>query len=217
MSNYDQMLALGQRLFLDWDQAEMIRRYHLESDENHLYLRFLGQRHRIDRKTAAVENLDTQRPAGCCAALSIFDYLCRDNALPGMSGRWRAVNALKHTGQSSPNAAELHQRHAERMQTHIPALKEALQGLTLAPFPQGDAACVFEVFPGFYAVFQFWEGDEEFPPSVRFLWDDNALGYLRFETLFYVMGEFLELLWTKIAEIERKSCPQARQTRRCML
>ena len=206
MSNYDQMLALGQKLFLEWDQGEMIRRYHLESDENYLYLRFLGQRHCIDRKTAAVENLDEGKSADCSASLSIFDYLCRDNILPGMSGRWRAVNALKHTGQSNPSASGFHQRHADRMQAHIPALKEALESLALAPFAQGDAACVFEVFPGFYAVFQFWEGDEEFPPSVRFLWDDNALAYLRFETLFYVMGEFLELLWAKIAEIERKSC-----------
>ena len=41
---------------------------------------------------------------------------------------------------------------------------------------------------------------------MRFLWDDNALSYLRFETLFYVMGDFLEHIWTKIAEIERNSC-----------
>ena len=203
MSNYDQMLALGQRLFLNWDQQEMLRRYHLESDEGYLYLRYLGQRHRIDRNTAVVENLDARKTADCAASLSIFDYLCRDNVLPGMSGRWRAVNALKHAGQSSPNAAELHKRHAIRMQDHIPALKQALQELALAPFPQGDAACTFEVFPGFYAVFQFWEGDEEFPPSVHFLWDDNALSYLRFETLFYVMGGFLERIWTKIAEIEK--------------
>ena len=203
MSNYDQMLALGQRLFLNWDQQEMLRRYHLESDEGYLYLRYLGQRHRIDRNTAVVENLDARKTADCAASLSIFDYLCRDNVLPGMSGHWRAVNALKHAGQSSPNAAELHKRHAIRMQDHIPALKQALQELALAPFPQGDAACTFEVFPGFYAVFQFWEGDEEFPPSVRFLWDDNALSYLRFETLFYVMGGFLERIWTKIAEIEK--------------
>ena len=203
MSNYDQMRALGQRLFLNWDQQEMLRRYHLESDEGYLYLRYLGQRHRIDRNTAVVENLDARKTADCAASLSIFDYLCRDNVLPGMSGRWRAVNALKHAGQSSPNAAELHKRHAIRMQDHIPALKQALQELALAPFPQGDAACTFEVFPGFYAVFQFWEGDEEFPPSVHFLWDDNALSYLRFETLFYVMGGFLERIWTKIAEIEK--------------
>ena len=137
MSNYDQMLAMGQRLFLDWDQQEMIRRYRLESDEGYLYLRYLGQRHRIERASGKVENLDEQRPAGFNASLSIFDYLCRDNVLPGMSGRWRAVNALKHTGQSNPSASNFHQRHADRMQEHIPALKRALEGIALAPFPRG--------------------------------------------------------------------------------
>ena len=29
----------------------------------------------------------------------------------------------------------------------------------------------------------FWEGDEEFAPRLRFLWDENALQYLRFETM----------------------------------
>ncbi len=205
MSNYDQMLALGQRLFLEWNQDQMIRRYHLGSDERYLYLRFLGQLHRIDRLSARVVNLVTGQPAGFTAALSIFDYLCRDNALPGMSGQWRAPNALKHVAQSSPSATSLHQPQAERLQNHMPALREALAAIELAPFPQGDAACVFPVFDGFYAVFQFWEGDEEFPSSARFLWDENALAYQRFETLFYVMGEFFDLLWQNIAIIERKS------------
>lgn len=205
MSNYDQMLALGQRLFLEWNQDQMIRRYHLGSDEHSLYLRFLGQLHRIDRRSAGVVNLATGQPAGFTAALSIFDYLCRDNALPGMSGQWRAANALKHVAQSSPNTTSLHQPQADRLQNHIPALRQALPAVSAAPFPQGDAACVFPVFDGFNAVFQFWEGDEEFPPSVRFLWDENALSYLRYETLYYVMGEFFDLLWQNIAKIERKS------------
>ena len=61
------------------------------------------------------------------------------------------------------------------------------------------------MFDGFDAVFQFWEGDEEFPPSVRFLWDENTPDYLKFETTFYVMGCFLELLERRIAESEKNN------------
>ena len=43
-------------------------------------------------------------------------------------------------------------------------------------------------------VFQFWESDEEFPPVLKFMWDENVLDYLRFETLYYVMGDFLDAL-----------------------
>lgn len=205
MSNYDQMLALGQKLFLDWDQGAMIRRYRLDAEEDYLYLRFLGRMHRVNRNSAAVEAMHPCAPAGFHASLTIYDYLCRDNPLPGMSGQWRAANALRHVAQSSPDTVSLHQRQADRLQNHLDALHAALPALSAAPFPQGDAACIFPVFDGFNAVFQFWEGDEEFPPSVRFLWDENALSYLRYETLYYVMGEYLDLLWANIAKIERKS------------
>lgn len=60
-------------------------------------------------------------------------------------------------------------------------------------FP-GDAAFVFHVFPFLPLVFQFWESDEEFPPVLKFMWDENVLDYLRFETLYYVMGDFLDAL-----------------------
>ena len=38
------------------------------------------------------------------------------------------------------------------------------------------------------------ESDEEFPPVLKFMWDENVLDYLRFETLYYVMGDFLDAL-----------------------
>lgn len=35
---------------------------------------------------------------------------------------------------------------------------------------------------------QFWDEDEDFPASVRFLFDRNALLFMHYETLWYVMG-----------------------------
>jgi hypothetical protein len=35
---------------------------------------------------------------------------------------------------------------------------------------------------------QFWEGDDEFPPRVRWLWDENALMYLKYETMWFALG-----------------------------
>ena len=34
----------------------------------------------------------------------------------------------------------------------------------------------------------FWAGDEEFAPRMRFLWDENSLQYLRYETMHYLLG-----------------------------
>ena len=88
---------------------------------------------------------------------------------------------------------------------HIPALKLALEKIGTAAFPQGDVACIFPVFDGFNAVFQFWEGDEDFPPAVRFLWPENSQDFLKYETLYYVMGCFMEKLKNRIEEIEKNS------------
>ena len=197
------MLAFGQKLFLEWDQEEMIARHQLHADETCLYVNYLGSPHRILRTTGKVENLSTGQSAGPATGLAIFDYLCRDNLLPGMCGRRCPVNSLRNAGRSSPDTASLHQKHADFFQQHMPALKQAVAGYS--PFPHGDIACIFPVFDCLDAVFQFWEGDEEFPPSVRFLWDENTPCYLRYETTYYVMGDFISMLYSRIAEIEKNS------------
>lgn len=206
MDNYARALEYARGLFLQWDQAAMIERCRLCHDEDNLYLNFLGDPWRIERASGRAWRIGREEAqANFSQGLSIYDYLCRREPLPALSGRLCPVNALPHVAQSNPNTTDYHQPHADFFQNHIPALKQALQEAGIGSFPKGDAACLFPVFDGFNAVFQFWEGDEEFPPSVRFLWDENAQGFLKYETLYYVMGCFLEKLRSRIAEIEKNS------------
>lgn len=197
VDNYARSQDAARLLFLKWDQEAIIARGRLAADEESIRLNFLGQPFRIHRATGAVENCAANRPANFSESLSIYDYLCRTEPLPLLTGRYRGTNALKHVPQSSPSATSLHQRWADRFQQCLPQLRAALAEVGAAPFPQGDAACVFPVFDALPAVFQFWEGDEEFPPPVRFLWDENTPDCLKFETLYYVMGCFLE----RVAEV----------------
>ena len=205
MGNFGQMLSFGQKLFLEWNQEELIARHRLQADESYLYVNYLGQPHRILRSTGEVENLSTGLDAGPSASLAIFDYLCRDNWLPGMCGKRCPVNSLRNAGCSSPDTTALHQKHADFFQQHMPALAQAVRDSDYTPFPHGDIACVFPVFDCLDVAFQFWEGDEEFPPSVRFLWDENTPFYLRYETTYYVMGDFISIVCKRISEIEKNS------------
>ena len=205
MDNYQRALIYAQELFLKWDQAAMIARCRLKHDADYLYLNFLGDPWRIARRSGVAQRLAGGEAidANFSQGLSIYDYLCRKEPFPALSGRFCPVNALPHVAQSNPNTGSLHQKHADFFQQHIPALRAAVACVGAAPFDKGDIACLFPVFDGFNAVFQFWEGDEEFPPSVRFLWDENSQGYLKYETLYYVMGCFLEKLRDCIAGIEK--------------
>ena len=40
-------------------------------------------------------------------------------------------------------------------------------------------------------MLQLWFGDEEFPPNLRILWDENALLYLRYETMYFAVDALL--------------------------
>ena len=41
---------------------------------------------------------------------------------------------------------------------------------------------------------QLWYGDEEFPPRLRFLWDENTTRYIRYETTWYALGLLMKRL-----------------------
>ena len=53
---------------------------------------------------------------------------------------------------------------------------------------------IIDVFDFFPVCVRFWDADEEFPASLQFLWDANALDFLYYETLWYVMDELIGLL-----------------------
>ena len=204
MDNYEKALIYARELFLKWDQEKIIARYRLRADENYIYIAFLGLPYRIERSSGVVEcTADAPREADFSESLSIYDYLCRETPIPGLSGRLLHVNSLRNAAKSSPSDTSFHQKWADKYQQNMPALEKAIGQMGIAPFPQGDVACMFSVFDGFTAVFQFWEGDEDFPPSVRFLWDENTPDYLKYETTYYVMGCFVDRLDRRIADIER--------------
>ena len=60
--------------------------------------------------------------------------------------------------------------------------------------PQETLLSVFMSFRFCRSSSSSGESDEEFPPVLKFMWDENVLDYLRFETLYYVMGDFLDAL-----------------------
>ena len=193
MTNFEKMCAETVPLFLSYDQAEMIRRCSLRADGDSLYPVYLGEELRLDRKTGDLFRADGSE-ADPGLTLIVFDYLCHDTEPRPLSGRLCPASALPGLGVSRPKDGDFYSRYSEQFDSHIAELAQTLTDMGGKPFPTGDAAAEFQLFPGFPLVFQFWEGDEEFPSSVRFLWDERTGDYLHFETLFYIMGDFLRRL-----------------------
>ncbi|MCC8065807.1 MAG: DUF3786 domain-containing protein [Clostridiales bacterium] len=197
-SNYEITRNQAELRFLNYDQEKMIEKFHLKHDEQYLYIVFVGQEYRIDRRSGRTEwsrdgFLHVER-AGFNEVLSICDVLCDSKEDCCLSGRFARVNDLKGTVRSSGLGNDLYGKYAEYFDGRTAALKKACEALGGEEQRIGDVAYLLHPFPFLPLMLQFWESDEEFSANLKFMWDENTLDFLRYETTYYVLGHVLERL-----------------------
>ncbi len=189
-NNYTLMAERARALFLTFDQPAMCDRLGLPMTESEIPVRFLGEELRIRRADGRVLRPDGSE-AGFHAVLSVYDALARSNS-PRLSGEFVPTAALHGIRGTHAVHENLHSPAAQRFAGRADALAAALRALGGQPWGKGDVSCILDVFDFFPVCVRFWDADEEFPASLQFLWDANALDFLHYETLWYVMDALIE-------------------------
>ena len=195
-SNYDLQVDIARQIFLQYDQALLIRKFHLEADETWLYLTYLNLPCRICRKSGRVE-LFEKTWTECRSfntVMTIYDLLCYSKGpdMPALLGQWCAVGTFVVTGVT--NTEGFTRKFAALFDGRLEGLRAACQtmgGEILPSMAGADLTCRIPATPFFPVLLQFWAGDEEFPARVLILWDRNADKFLHFETTFYLQGDIL--------------------------
>lgn len=201
VSNYDLQVDIAKRIFLAYDQEEIIQKYRLQADEQWIYLQYLNTACRISRNDGVIEEYVDDAWQACrdySTVMTIYDLLCYHKGVtaPTLFGQWCSVGSFVVTGVT--NTETFTKRYAARFNGRLEEMRAACEHLggTLQPRMAGaDVTCRFAVTPFFPVLLQFWEGDEEFPPKLMLLWDRNTDRFLHFETTFYLQGDLLERLW----------------------
>ena len=194
-SNYDVQVQRAKDAFLQWDSRRIAEKFSLRRDGQWLYLSYLGRMHRISCENGDVEEqaAGQWRPGSFGAHMAIFDALCRETA-GTLSGKWATVNNLEGLHHPGVGEETMYGDIARAFSGKQQRLCEIGARWGAEPFPVGDAAFILPIFPFLPMVFQFWEGDDEFPPQIRLLWVSNALSFVRYETIWYIAGDLLEEL-----------------------
>ena len=193
-SNYDIQTGQAQRLFLTFDQAEIQQDFGLRCDGQFLYINFVCREYAILRTTGEIFLADDGSKAGFNEVLSIFDMLCKGQGRPVLSGSWESLSRLGgFIGAGHSNSSML-DPYTAAFTGKTRELTQACLALGGKPMKTGDVSFLLPVFDFFPVWFQFWDGDEEEPASLRFLWDKNTLRYLHYETLWYIMMHILQQL-----------------------
>jgi hypothetical protein len=204
--NYAITAENARLLFLKEDQEKLIRKFHLRADETHLYVRFLDLTYRIARGIGLIQKSEDREnftdDHTYHTALVLYDYLCRSAEDRQLAGRWISMLNLGHSFHRSllEGSDSIFAKSAVLFSNRAAALEAVCAHLGGQKMAVGDVAYVLPVFDELPVYFQFWDGDDEFPPKIVFLWDANTSRYIQYETTYsvvdMVLGRIRELMLT---------------------
>lgn len=195
-SNYETMRDRMQLKFLEYDQQHMTEKFGLDQDENYLYIEFAGRRYRIGRRNGKAEwsenDFRTCAAAGYNEAMSIYDVLCCSRDGCRLSGRFCDVNHLKGTVQSSGPGQSVFLRQIQKLDGKTEQFCRACEALGGEKERTGDVSYLLHPFTFLPMLLKFWNSDEEFPASLKIMWDEHILDYVHYETTFFIAGHMLQ-------------------------
>ncbi|MBO4938525.1 MAG: DUF3786 domain-containing protein [Oscillospiraceae bacterium] len=201
-NNYLIQAGQAKKRFLTYDQEKLIAKFRLKFDTDYLYVNLLCKQYRIDRKTGDME----YRCGGSWLdgnsfeeVMTVLDLLCDSRDDRWISHRWKNMQSF---------GLQFHQNLLEEqrdpMAEYIDSHPERLHGACLAlggeALKGADISYAIEVFDGLRMAVQFWHGDEEFAPRLRYLWDENAGQYIRYETMYFAVNLLLRRLRENMGE-----------------
>ena len=193
--NYQIQLENAQKFFLTYDQEKLIGKFRLKNNESYLYFTMFSTPYRLSRRTGKLERFGAawEDANTFGEVMTSLDILCDSRDDRYLTGRWVSTQHLGkhiHTGllepEEDPLATAFHQSPG--------SFARACKALGGRPIPGGDEAYAVEVMDGLEIGIQFWFADEEFPAQLRFFWDENALTYIKYETMHYALGHLRQLL-----------------------
>ena len=97
ISNYDRQVDIGRRIFMEYDQDKIIRRYELLADEHWIYLDYLDASYRISRENGKIEEQQKENCWKECRSydtvMTIYDLLCyaKGDTAPVLYGAWQTL------------------------------------------------------------------------------------------------------------------------------
>ena len=193
-NNYLIQAQQAKERFLTYDQEKLIAKLHLEADEHYLYVPMLSHSYRISRFSGDIEKKSDKGWIDANTfeeVMTLLDLVCDSKDNRFLTGKWKNMTdfGLMFHRNLLENKVD---PWAEKFQADPEGFQKACLALGGKPFSLGDIAYAIELFDGLSILVQLWFGDEEFPACLRFLWDENALMYIKYETMYFAKGLLLQ-------------------------
>ena len=203
MSNYETAKHTAQKLFLSSYQHERIRRFSSGEDETYIYLEFLSTPFRIQKETGLCESLASDghyEEASFNTAMTLYDLLSFGKGGPltgdmvSLAGLSTVQNAYSFAGKG------MFSRYEELFDQKKDKLSAVCRALNGVPKGKGDVSYLIPVNQEIFLLFSFWDSDEEFPASLQVYADRGILGYMHYETVWYMVAALLSRISSLLSD-----------------
>ncbi len=205
--NYALQVRAAQAYFQNYDQEALIRKFSLAHDETYLYFTMAARPYRLRRWDAALEKMveglwrDGNSHSEVMTAL---DVICDAKENRFLTGRWKSMQNFglqfhRTLLEDRPT------REALAFDRDPAGLAQACRTLGGRALPGADVSFALPLLLGLEVCLQFWQGDEEFAPRLYWLWDENALMYIKYETMYFAVNLLLSRLEEEMARKGAKS------------
>lgn len=193
MNNYDKFSEQGRLRFLTYEQEPMIKKFNLKADADKIYLPYLGKTLELIRFNGMVM-CEGERCAMNTSML-VYDILTHSEGTPQLSGKWTSIAGLGGIIGAGHDQSLNENRETAFFAGKCNELAAACEKLGGVKQKAGDVSYIFPVFDFFPVWLQFWDAEEdEFPARLKFMWDENTLDFIFYETVWYLMGYLKERL-----------------------
>ena len=197
-SNYEIMKRQMQEVFARQDLAQTAEKWHLGIKDNIISVRFIARDYTINAESGIVLRADTGVEADYNEAMTLYDILSREPAVP--FDTYVSVDSFSRLHSASGNAGSF--GGAKRAFDHQEAkLSRACEILGGAPFGKADVGCKLPVFQRLNVILQFWNSDDEFDSELKFLCDQNTMSFMTFETLMFMLGHLINRLCEEMSNV----------------
>lgn len=198
--NYLIQAQQAKKHFLTYDQEKIIRKLGLSFDEQYLYIKMLCKLYRLERTAADLQRQEGEQWVDANSyeeVMTLLDLVCDSREDRFLTGRWKSMESF---------GLQFHQNLLQEQKDPLACLVDVQPEQFLAacrklgglPIDMGDLGFRLEVFDGLEIAVLFWQGDEEFLPRIRYLWDENALQYLRYETMYFAVSLLRQRIWQEM-------------------
>ena len=189
----------------EYDIPKAIRQFGLFSDMRYLYVDFMTRHYRINQKSGATEWSDDQlygaagsvsvHEASFNEVLTIFDILFYSKEDASLCGEYTVMQNLSRVQTTASYAGKgAFHKYEEFWDPQPEKLAAACERLGGVPAGKGDVSYRIPIFQSIDMILRFWQSDEDFPASLQFLFDQNLLQFMHYETTWYVVSHLLTLL-----------------------